>query len=277
MQFFILLFLASLVSATTTTLTIPCIRPSPTTSTIACLATTTIIIESPLPSCPPPPPLLPGGPCPISPSCPPSGLDIHYFSNPFGGYSRAGQIPSSYYLSQHLVPRTSSRTNVSYFPQDHPPNLPSVFPDPSLPTAPYWVGWTRVTNGGVVVDANNFTLVYEGFYRAPRTGVYSICTTADNENDVFWGHGNAFSCLHGGADANAKPLVVTTGGNYINDIRCADVSLLQGQYYPFRSVMGDWQGPSAFNFTITEPGRSFESRTNDFTGRAYPHACGLFG
>jgi hypothetical protein len=39
--------------------------------------------------------------------------------------------------------------------------------------------------------------------------------------------------------------------------------------------MGNYQGPSAFNFTIQEPGVALEKRTNDFTGRAYPRKCGI--
>ncbi|KAL7893042.1 hypothetical protein HDV63DRAFT_401791 [Trichoderma sp. SZMC 28014] len=35
---------------------------------------------------------------------------------------------------------------------------------------PYYVGWTRSTNGGVTLDANNCTLVYEGLFHAPTTG-----------------------------------------------------------------------------------------------------------
>jgi hypothetical protein len=51
---------------------------------------------------------------------------------------------------------------------------------------------------------------------------------------------------------------------------------IQGFFYPIRSVMGDWQGPSAFNFTIQEPGPTFEERKNDFTGLVYPMSCWLF-
>ncbi|PHH76454.1 hypothetical protein CDD82_3979 [Ophiocordyceps australis] len=282
-----ILVAASLASSNpTTTLTIPCVRPDPTTTQLPpCgLGRITIIVETPLPTanCHTPAPLpfpspVPGGPCVVSPTCPASGLNIDYYSNPFGGYSREGQISSSYYINQRLAPRASSLTNVSFFPQDTPPNLPTVNPDPSMPSTPYWVGWTRNTNGGIYVDGNNFTLTYYGFYRAPVTGLYTLCTTADNENDVFWGHGNAFSCLDGRPDPNARPLVFSTGGNYINGIRCADVSLRQGEYYPLRNVMGNWQGPSAFNFTIKDPARNFDARTNDFTGLAYPHSCGLFG
>lgn len=181
-----------------------------------------------------------------------------------------------YYITQALSPLKSALTNLTFFPQDAGPgpSFPRVFPRPDLPGADYAIGWTKETNGGIVVDANNFTLVYDGFYRAPATGKHTICTTADIENDVFFGHGNAFSCLTGRADPAAKPVTLSTGGSFINGINCTDVNLVGGAYYPVRNVMGDWQGPSAFNFTIQKPGQAFEDRK--FTGDVYPRSCGLF-
>ncbi|EGX92327.1 GLEYA adhesin domain [Cordyceps militaris CM01] len=239
------------------------------TSTSTTSSTSTTVIPIPTP----------GGPCPlIKPGCAAAGLNIDSYPNPFTGYSREGSLPWSYYITQRLRPLASSLTNVAFFPQDTgpPAPLPRVFPSPAFPLAWYAVGWTKLTNGGVRVDANNFTLVYAGFYRAPETGRYALCSTADNENDVFFGHGNAFSCLDGTTDARARPLVVSTGGNYINGLKCAEVDLVRGAWYPLRSVMGNWQGPSAFNLTIKTPSQTFEQRRNDFSGLAYPRSCGLF-
>lgn len=187
-------------------------------------------------------------------------------------------MPWSYYITQRLRPLASSLTNVAFFPQDFgpPASFPKVYPNAQFPTAWYAVGWKKLTNGGINVDANNFTLVYSGFYRAAETGRHSLCTTADNENDVFFGHGNAFSCVNGAVDTSVTPLVVSTGGNYINGLKCAEVDLVAGAWYPLRSVTGNWQGPSAFNLTIKTPSQPFEQRRNDFSGRAYPHNCGLF-
>jgi hypothetical protein len=215
----------------------------------------------------------------VSPLCTPAGLDIAYYANPLGGYS-SGNPPSSYYITEGLKPLDSSLTNVTFFPQNFnaPAGSQVVNPNPTYPGAAgaYYVGWTRDTNGGVIVDANNFTVVYEGFYRAPATGTYTLCSTADNENDVFFGHGNALSCLDGKAPTGAKPLLTTTGGSFINGIVCKTVDLTAGLYYPVRNVMGNWQGPSAFNFTIQGPGVAAEDRTHDFTGLVYPRRCGLF-
>jgi hypothetical protein len=266
---------------TPTTTTIPYFGDHTTSTTLTgCSGQVTVVIQTPIkvPTCTttPTPTPTPGGACTlIDPFCKPAGLDIEYYTNALGGYS-SGNPPSSYYITQGLSPLDSSLTNVTFFPQNFAPvGLPAVYPNPTYPTAPYWVGWQRDTNGGVVVDANNFTLVYQGFYRARKTGTHGICSTADNRNEVFFGHGNAFSCLDGKPSASATPLFVTTGGNFINGIVCRDVDLVAGLYYPVRNVMGNWQGPSAFNFTVQEPGVAFESRTNDFSGYAYPTNCGL--
>lgn len=266
-----------------TTITIPWVGTCTTSTTIVPCGTghATLVVQTPIvtATCTTTtavPEATPGGPCPlINPRCPASGLDIEYYSNPLAGYSKEGSLPWSYYITEKLKPLESSTTNVTFFPQDFgpPANLPKIYPRPDLPGSYYAVGWTKETNGGIVVDANNFTLVYSGFYRAPETGKYNLCTTADNENDVFFGHGNAFSCLTGDIDIKARPLVISTGGNYINGIKCVELDLLKGAYYPLRSVMGDWQGPSAFNVTIKTPSQKFEDRNNDFTGLAYPLSC----
>ncbi|KJZ68354.1 hypothetical protein HIM_12255 [Hirsutella minnesotensis 3608] len=211
----------------------------------------------------------PGGPCQADPYCAARGLNIDYYNNSIGGYSRPDGPPSSYYITQNLSPLQSQLTNLTYFPQDLPPNLPVI----QLPLYPYFPGWTRNTNGGIVVDANNFTLVYYGFYRPPVTGTYTLCSSADNENDIFFGHGNAFSCVTGKPDPNAQPLVKSFGGNYANPTQCTNVNLVGGRNYPIRSVMGNWGGPSALTLTIQEPGGK---RTSHFPGRVYPHECGLF-
>jgi hypothetical protein len=245
----------------TTTTTIPWTGTSVTSTTITpCTGPATVVVETPFPTpaCPSPPPPIRPAPCVLEIGCQASGLNIDYYANPVGGYG-SGSLPASYYITQGLSPLGSSLTNVTFFPQDTPPGDP--------------VGWTRETNGGITVNANNFTLVYSGFYRAPSTGIFTLCSSADNENDIFFGRGNAFSCDSGDVSPDATPLVVSRGGNYVNPINCTDVFLVQGQYYPVRNVMGNFGGPSAFDFTIWEPGVPFEDRTNDFTGEVYPLSC----
>jgi len=53
-----------------------------------------------------------------------------------------------------------------------------------------------------------------------------------------------------------------------NGLVCKKVNLIVG-FYPGRNIIGNWQGPSAFNLTFQELGVAFESRMNDFMGHVY--------
>ncbi|KAI0413323.1 hypothetical protein F5X98DRAFT_352368 [Xylaria grammica] len=250
----------------TTTITVPWIGTSTASSTIVpCTGPATVVIETPFATetatCPPAPTAQPA-PCETLPDCSADGLDIDYYANPVGYYG-TGNVSPSYYISQGLSPLDSSLTNVTFFPQD---SVPDSGPD----------GWTRVVNGGISVNGFNFTLVYSGFYRAPRTGVFTICSSSDNENAIFFGRGNAFSCDTGKPSADAQPLVISRGESLVNPINCTDVYLVQDRYYPVRNVMGNYGASSAFNFTIWEPNVPWEARTHDFPGSVYPSSCGWF-
>ncbi|KAI0378803.1 Floculation protein FLO1 [Hypomontagnella monticulosa] len=210
----------------------------------------------------------------VNPFCAPSGFNIEYYRNYLGNYSE-GNFPSSYYITEGLKPLVSSYTNRTFFPQNQAPTPAVCYPPVTvLPQdGPYFVGWTRTTNGNIIVDANNFTLVYSGYYRAPATGTYNLCSSADNRNEIYMGDGNAFDCLDGDVSPSAVPLAFSNGANLNNPVNCTQVDLVEGRNYPVRNVMGNSQGPSAFNFTITGPG---SSATYDFDGYAYPRECGIF-
>ncbi|KAI1252860.1 hypothetical protein MGN70_005066 [Eutypa lata] len=264
----------------TTTITIPWTGTSTTSTTIIpCTGLATVVVEEPLqtPECQPGPPTKEPVPCLVKPSCQADGFNIDYYHNPMGGYT-SGNIPSSYYITEELEPLKSSLTNITFFPQDSLDRgiYPEVYPPPGGEAFRYFVGWTRETNGGIVVDANNFTLVYYGFYRAPKTGTFTICNSADNGNEVYFGGGNAFSCCDGVVSAGAKPLISSAGGNFVNPESCEEVYLDEGHYYPIRSVMGNWAGASAFDLVIWEPEVPYEDRTHDFTDKAHPFECGWF-
>ncbi|KAL7621405.1 hypothetical protein AAE478_008727 [Parahypoxylon ruwenzoriense] len=210
--------------------------------------------------------------------CLASGLNIDYYYNPLGTYGREG-FPSSYYITQGLTPLGSSLTNVTGFVQNDIPRSPNdpdvTHPNPEFPDAggAYYPRWTRDTNGGVVVDANNFTLVYSGFYRAPLSGTYTLCASADNRNEMFFGNDNAFNCWDGTVPTGAKPLAVATGAYFNNPETCVQVNLEAGRYYPVRNVMGNWQSGSAFSFTVQVAGLPCSS--NSFPGLVYPVTCAL--
>jgi hypothetical protein len=214
-------------------------------------------------------------------------LNIDYYANQFGynGYTSptAGQseeevMPPSYYITDGLSSLASSTTNVTYIPQDYTNDIQAqgfevIYPDPKNPSVQYFVGYTREVNGGIVVNANNYTLVYEGFYRAPTTGDYTFCVSVDNADYFYLGDGLAFDCGDGTPDPDAPALnVASAGGNYNNPVSCGTVSLDAGNFYPIRDVMGNGDAVSAFNLTIQAPG---EEPQNDNSGRLYPVDCRL--
>lgn len=225
--------------------------------------------------------------CPIKPDCPPSGLNIDYYENPFGyngytsptaGQSEAEVLPPSYYITEGLSPLDSSTTNVTYIAQDYTSDIqaagyPVIYPDTNNPSVQYFVGYTREVNGGIVVNANNYTLVYSGFYRAPTTGEYTFCVSADNADYFYLGDGLAFDCGDGIPDPDAPALnVASAGGNYDNPVSCGTVQLKADDFYPIRDVFGNGDAVSAFNLTIQAPG---EEPKNGNSGRLYPVDCRL--
>lgn len=94
-------------------------------------------------------------PCPVRPDCPPMGLNIDYYSNPFGfniytsttaGQSARQVLPPSYYITEGLTPISFSLTNVTYIPQDYASDVagyPEVYANPSEAQVPYYVGYKR--------------------------------------------------------------------------------------------------------------------------------------
>ncbi|KAK2763358.1 hypothetical protein FQN54_009994 [Arachnomyces sp. PD_36] len=265
-------------TCTDATITITSVGETPGTTTklptTTCEPVTIIVTETPTPLS-----------CPTRPDCPPLGLNVDYYSNQFGynGYTSptAGQteeevFPPSYYVTEGLIPIESSLTNVTYIAQDYHDDLngyPLLYPDANNPQVPYYVGYKREVNGGIEVDGNNYTLVYSGFYRAPTSGNYSICASADNVDYSYLGGGIAFDCLSGKPDTDAKPLTGASAGSFYNNpVSCGYVNLVAGEFYPIRSVMGNGDAVSAFNLTIQAPG---EDNKNDNAGHLYPVKCRL--
>ncbi|KAI8412465.1 hypothetical protein FOFC_05722 [Fusarium oxysporum] len=185
-------------------------------------------------------------------------------------------VPPSYYITDNLTPLDSSVTSETYFAQDYMQDLagyPQIFPDSAYAGKAWYVGYHRTLAGGIKVDANNFTLVYTGYYQAPETGTYELCVTADNANTLYFGQGNAFECGTGETDPNAPALVLTaTGYHFNNPTQCGHVDLIAGRHYPVRNVMGNKNAVSAFEFSVTTPSGS---KTHDFEGQAFPVACGV--
>lgn len=247
-------------------------------STTTTTATTTLV-STVTATCSAPSQPLPTEACLVTnPLCASTGWTVDYYANPFAGfgYPPSGLGPG-YYISEHLKPLGSGTTDETYFPQNmDPTGDPVVYPGTSFDNgnAPYYVGWT-IDVAGITIDANNFTLVYSGLYKAPATGSFSVCSEADNIVDVFFGStSGAFPC-GGKPSADATPAVsgsVSTGGNYNNPTSCFSESLIEGFYYPIRFVMANFQGPSALGFTITPPGGT---ASYVFDGTIFPPSCAL--
>ncbi|KAK7409165.1 hypothetical protein QQX98_008658 [Neonectria punicea] len=216
--------------------------------------------------------------CAIDPQCPASGWNVDYYANVFEeGYGNDEMtVDASYYLTEGLSPLDSGVTDTTYFAQDYMSDLSGyaqTFPNRNYPGKAYYVGYQRTLNGGITVDANSFTLVYQGYYQAPSTGTYELCIQADNANTLYFGEGNAFNCGTGEPSVDAPALVLAaTGYHFNNPVRCGSVSLIKGRNYPVRNVMGNKNAVSMFEFTIKAPG---ETAKHSFAGKAFPVSCGL--
>ncbi|KAJ5085265.1 hypothetical protein N7532_010036 [Penicillium argentinense] len=87
------------------------------------------------------------------------------------------------------------------------PGLPRHLPGHSKnPQVGYFVGYTREVKGGIVVDANNYPLVYSGFYGAPTTDEYTFCGSVHIADYFYLGDGPAFDCRDGTPDPDATAL-----------------------------------------------------------------------
>ncbi|KAH7252855.1 hypothetical protein BKA59DRAFT_555068 [Fusarium tricinctum] len=216
--------------------------------------------------------------CAIQPGCHAADFNVDYDKNVFErGYGNDEvSVPPTYYITDHLTPLHSSMTSETFFAQDYMQDLssyPQIFPDSAYAGKAWYVGYHRTLAGGIKVDANNFTLVYTGFYRAPETGTYELCVTADNADTLSFGQGNAFECGTGETDPNAPALVLTaTGYHFNNPTQCGTVDLIEGRHYPVRNVMGNKNAVSIFEFTVKTPSGT---KTHDFSGQAFPVTCGL--
>ncbi|KAF4335286.1 GLEYA adhesin domain protein [Fusarium beomiforme] len=217
-------------------------------------------------------------PCAIEPGCEAAGFNVDYYKNVFErGYGNDEMsVPPSYYITDELTPLDSSVTSETYFAQDYMQDLDGyrqIFPDAGYAGKAWYIGYHRTLAGGIKVDGNNFTLVYTGYYKAPETGTYELCVTADNANTLYFGQGNAFECGTGETDPNAPALVLTaTGYHFNNPTQCGNVDLIAGRHYPVRNVMGNKNAVSAFEFSVKTPSGK---KTHDFSGQAFPVACGV--
>ena len=122
-------------------------------------------------------------------------------------------------------------------------------------------------------DANNFTLVFTGYYLAPQSGSYTFCIQADNRDALYIGSDSALPC--GDASNGATPAGATPLADYFFDKTdspniCQSIKLVAGFYYPIRSVYGNWGPPSSLGLTVQPPGGD---ATSNVEGNAFPNTC----
>lgn len=142
-----------------------------------------------------------------------------------------------------------------------------VITPPSVNGINYWQDWTRPVGGGIIVDANNFTVVYQGYYRAPATDTFKMCAESDNEMDVYFGDSVGFDCLDGAINPdNSSP----SFQGYLNQPGCRTFDLVAGAFYPIRAVVGNNQGPSSARFSVQQ---GSAPAITDLSGLVFPTSC----
>ncbi|KND93769.1 Flocculation protein FLO5 [Tolypocladium ophioglossoides CBS 100239] len=201
------------------------------------------------------------------------GLTVSYYENnmenqAYGIDAKTGGVGPDYYLS--LTPLAVGRSDSLSVPQFYGDDG-MVSEDIDSVDADYYPGLNN-TYEGIQYNANNFTLVFTGYYRAPATGKYRFCAQADNVDNFYLGSTTAFPCdqpYNPATPRNAKPLVRNYYGRTKRTV-CANMKLIRGLYYPLRAVYGNWGTPSSLVFTVRAPDGRERADVNDF---GYPSEC----
>ncbi|KAF4982291.1 hypothetical protein FZEAL_2077 [Fusarium zealandicum] len=198
-------------------------------------------------------PLPPGACATISPSCEAQGaglVNVDLYVNPYNsqvnGYRalNAGRPPTYY---QTLQPFQRRVVNTLSFPRYARPTSGGVNIGNGIIRFPS----ARTTYAGVTFKPNNFTLVYNGYFRAETSGSHRFCIFADDV-DYFYFGSNAFDCnTRASPRANATPFI---RASYYPPIPCSNVDLVAGLYYPIRSVYGQYGLPAELSVRVTPPG-----------------------
>ncbi|GJN74739.1 hypothetical protein PLICBS_008832 [Purpureocillium lilacinum] len=204
------------------------------------------------------------------------GLTVKYYENSietqaYGIDARTGGLGPDYYLD--LEPLGTGMTDTLSVPYFYGADGRRGIYIPAEPAGSnYYPGLTN-TFAGITFDANNFTLVFTGYYKAPASGPYTFCADTDNVDNFYIGSVDAFPCGEGNTTKTvppgAQPLVYNYYGRTSRKT-CGTRDLVQGYYYPIRSVFGNWGTPSHLKFTVKPPGGEETSMIGDF---GYPSDC----
>ncbi|KAJ6437393.1 MFS transporter, SP family, sugar:H+ symporter [Purpureocillium lavendulum] len=205
------------------------------------------------------------------------GLTVKYYENnietqAYGIDADTGGVGPDYYL--RLKPLGTGMTDTLSVPYFFGADGRDVIYIPADPVGSnYYPGLTN-TFGGITFDANNFTLVFTGYYKAPESGPYTFCADTDNVDNFYIGSVDAVPCGEGNTTETVPPGPQPLVYNYYGRTRsktCGTRDLVKGYYYPVRSVFGNWGTPSHLTFTVKPPGGEETSMIGDF---GYPSDCG---
>ena len=108
-------------------------------------------------------------------------------------------------------------------------------------------------------NADNYSWLWTGFFKASTTGTYYFQTCSD-DGSWLWVGANAAS---GYTNSNA---IVNNGGGHGVECREGNISLTAGTYYPIRITFGEGGGGDEITVNFKVPGGSYRS---DGTGFYY--------
>lgn len=148
-------------------------------------------------------------------------------------------------------------------------DIPLINPTEIIDTIPYYAN-IRDTYAGIQYNPNNGTFVFNGYFRPPLTGSYSICVEVNNIDNFYLGSDKAFACGATTPVPGADPTLVVPGSSA--EAYCGLQYLEAGFFYPLRSVYGMNGLPSYLFTNITFPGATAHD-ASALTGTLYPQSC----
>ncbi|TPX08099.1 uncharacterized protein E0L32_010166 [Thyridium curvatum] len=243
-----------------------------------CTAPCTTTVITPVPS---PTPTPPTNACYFPPgTCGTSGLSLDLYANSvsntegYGVSDGTSGVGPDYYLGQPSLAQGSTDNLAVPGGENNDQSGPDVVLQPSGQNFQYHPGLTK-SYGGMTFNANNFTILFTGYFVPNVSGTYQFCTSADNRNELYIGSDSAFPC--GDASNGATPRGAASFDSYWfgrdNAEKCASVQMEAGFYYPLRSVYGNWGTPSSMQINIRGPNDN--SASTDVAGRVSPNSCAL--
>ncbi|KAI7264170.1 hypothetical protein KC345_g8936, partial [Hortaea werneckii] len=189
-----------------------------------------------------------------APSCSASpGVNVAFYPAPGRSATDTYGDNPDYYMS--LSPEHTGIADTLTLPNVAPPD------DQGTSTS-YYPGVTR-DFARMTFDANNGTLVFQGYFQVDTTGDYEFCFYADNVDYFYLGSGAAFPCSYPeDTPSGATPFFSAT---YAPGRVCNTGFLYANVYYPVRSVYGYAGLPNQLDFTV--------NGSNDISSNLFRSSC----